>query len=102
MGLLLLHYIVQCDDYLWKGCGFMETGVVLDGLYLGNNFPNMIMCYVEDVLFDFMWSLYIIILDGPRSNMVTFLCIWLVSFLTMLGDSFLTWLDLCYCVDCLD
>ena len=52
----------------------METGVVLDGLYLGNNFPNMILSYVEDVLFDFMWSLYIIVLDGPRSNMVTFLC----------------------------
>ena len=45
-----------------------------------------------------MLSLYVTMLDGPRSNMVTFLCIWLVSFLTMLGDSFLTWLDYCYCV----
>ena len=52
--LLLLHYTVQCDDYLWKGCGFMGTSVVLDGLYLGNNFPNMIMWYIEGVLFDFM------------------------------------------------
>ena len=41
--LILLHYTVQCDDHLWKGCGFMETCVFLDGLYLRNNFPNMIM-----------------------------------------------------------
>ena len=41
-----------------------------------------------------------IILDGPRSNMVYFGVVWLVLFLTMLGDSFLTWLDLGYCVVC--
>ena len=42
----------------------------------------------------------IIILDGPRSNMVYFWIVWLVPFLTMLGDSFLTWLDLGYGIEC--
>ena len=42
-----------------------------------------------------------IILDGPRSNMVNFYVVWLVPFLTMLGDSFLTWLDLGYDIDCM-
>ena len=37
-------------------------------------------------------------LDGPRSNMVNYCVVWLVPFLTMLGDSFLTWLDLGYCL----
>ena len=41
-----------------------------------------------------------IILDGPRSNMVYSCVVWLILFLTMLGDSFLTWLDLGYDIDC--
>ena len=49
----------------------------------------MVLCY----------PVYIIILDGSRSNMVYFCVAWLVPFLTMLGDSFLTWLDLGYDID---
>ena len=47
-----------------------------------------------------MFSVCIIILDGPRSNMVYFYIVWLVLFLTMLGESLLTWLDLGYDIDC--
>ena len=36
---------------------------------------------------------HITMLDGPRSNMVYSYVVWLVLLLTMLGDSFLTWLD---------
>ena len=36
-----------------------------------------------------------------RSNMVYSCVVWLVLFLTMLGDSFLTWLDLGYYVVCM-
>ena len=42
----------------------------------------------------------IIILDGSRSNMIYFCVVWLVPFLSMLGDSFLTWLDLGYGIKC--
>ena len=57
------------------------------------DFPNMLMWF-------YVFPVCIIILDGPRSNMVYFCVVWLVPFLTMLGDSFLTWLDLGYCIEC--
>ena len=43
MSVIAVLHFVQCDDDLWKGCEFMDTGVDLDGLQLGNHFPNMIM-----------------------------------------------------------
>ena len=54
---------------------------------------------MEDVLSVLCFPVCVIILDGPRSNMVYFQIVWLVLFLTMLGDSFLTWLDLGYDID---
>ena len=55
---------------------------------------------MKDVLSVLCFPVCIIILDGPRSNMVYFCVVWLVPFLTMLGDSFLTWLDLGYGIEC--
>ena len=69
-------------------------------VYRKLGFPNMLMWQMEDVLSVLCFPVCVIILDGPRSNMVYFQIDWLVPFLTMLGDSFLTWLDLGYDIDC--
>ena len=63
-------------------------------------FPNMVILCCD--IFCVWILLYITMLDGPLSGMVSLLFVLgEVPFLTMLDDLILTWLDSCYVDSCM-